>query len=1653
MLVLEDLQWMDNASWTLLNSLVWYRNQQMIADWGMEEEAEEEKEKVKEKVKGKIKEGDTKQKKGKEWRSRHLEEKDNNQPRKKSSILGDIDPDPTYLPTKIQSQRQLSTNLDSVLEDEQNVRSTTSTGLTPKINKVGSKKSIAASPMHQNRFSSWQQVGQSLTSSQLGVPNENSQYIKPTQMEMSKNIRNQLLSSLSNVPALAKIPQETMKELVNDSEVVMYQFSHGHDIVEQGKRSYRALMVVNRGCVNLVRSRHLDGGCSISIIEEEDDIEFSPQLVRKVQANTTSFVQPAFFAEETLHIGCLYSYSAVAWNPSDNGNVEVIVLHHKTLAKYVSRKNLERIETMLVDLQMGRFRSMQDLLRDTTIINEDDSEKKAGTVDDDEKTKISYQSIQMARLMKYVKEIEIATKSCTNISLLITLFTRKMINPPQNYNAIKSLKVEIEMRLQPLTKKNTSKHIQSMITSLHTYGTVQAVTENVVDFIYTKSDGNPLFTESLVKSLLAAKMLLIINGTCQLSKNADVKDTPIPQTMEDAIMSQVQALTPEEQEVLKVASVAGVNFDLQLIMYLCAQEIRKLNPTEEQLQHQEKRNNIPNHLASGTPSLQLLIPKLKRRERDGQIVDEGDEEDISNVISDTTTSKLMSRFMAGGVHSMISSQKNVTRIVTNLVRIHNILRYDTSMSCYKFKRPVVRDTIYNTINIPLRRELHMKVGDLLLSSASQSRKASNWSIGLHYMKAGQTTMIQRKAAYFISMAADEAIEHADISFAITLLKHLLSCLEASDVGITHSNSFAGALLHQDSHHGVTNTSNTGSQKHSSVISRKTSHFTATKGEYHNMNLSSITLRSYTLRRLADAYWQISDLENARYYLSLAALLHVADPHSWSSIKRSPIKSTFSNQPASSSSILSLANSGNYAATNQQTRKNQSNNDRKSKNLGSSAGIDATQAGDEFAKIMKSTFAKPHWKNIQLAMSMMVKVAKGSQKTQVNDLQGASTAAAAEAKVHLSHQSHQIKESVIRHAMEERELLETSLLAAKLGVVNGWDVLGIYQKCDYRFLIDIYTMLQRDKRQNKSGKEYDTQNTKEEEDEEDEEKKAGEEQEVMEEDIVVGPADIEIDLLQIMIKLLQRRKRLKKIISFSIVKHFFRCGKSNKTNTSNTSNTSNIEGEDAKVPLITMEEKDDREIHHLLELLRIKLQHVSDHLKTHRLLQKETTTHHLHLNDDSTSIELFYQQKSMTYYISTIFEIGRGLAWDRVRLYGTTAAEAYAEYNREKMYIYSLRLVALGYLFQGKLKRARDILHNLSLNMSSTTSIRVQLMLLVDQLYIQYRSGEWKDATKLQTIVIECHHLAKAVELYRYGSLTSAEVCYIYGVLSYITFYGCNDILLSQKFGKTAMLHTKNLRGKEPWHHKDSDHSNTQNETKKDPHRNNNSSVRRGGVEKSSSSFDKVGADSVRSSDTPTPLSSALLYALIGTDLLLDVFVTAHALSVHSYDHEETIQMYRKTCLDIIQMQKHLAKTIPIAQGYVEYSKIRALRASNQWKSTKKIKQQILHAKQVVKQYRLHTLEISIDLEVHLLHYMSEQKKLFQRSTVHKIAQEDASMSLKFRKDSETRHAMQGIITRFEQVGDWSHTKRTKKILKEILGMSKTGFGQRSSMHDQQTWST
>ena len=65
----------------------------------------------------------------------------------------------------------------------------------------------------------------------------------------------------------------------------------------------------------------------------------------------------------------------------------------------------------------------------------------------------------------------------------------------------------------------------------------------------------------------------------------------------------------------------------------------KNHQQQQQQQHRSKKRKqkknadsyqataIPVHLASGTPAVQFLIPNLEVRERDGMVVDQGDDTD------------------------------------------------------------------------------------------------------------------------------------------------------------------------------------------------------------------------------------------------------------------------------------------------------------------------------------------------------------------------------------------------------------------------------------------------------------------------------------------------------------------------------------------------------------------------------------------------------------------------------------------------------------------------------------------------------------------------------------------------------------------------------------------------------------------------------------------------------------------------------------------------------------------------------------------------------------------------------------------------------------------------------------------------------------------
>ncbi len=80
-----------------------------------------------------------------------------------------------------------------------------------------------------------------------------------------------------------------------------------------------------------------------------------------------------------------------------------------------------------------------------------------------------------------------------------------------------------------------------------------------------KADGNPYFAEELAFSLRDSGHLLIDGGTCGLAPGRTPADLVLPATVEGAVISRVDRLSPASQLTLKVASVIGREF-LQRIL-------------------------------------------------------------------------------------------------------------------------------------------------------------------------------------------------------------------------------------------------------------------------------------------------------------------------------------------------------------------------------------------------------------------------------------------------------------------------------------------------------------------------------------------------------------------------------------------------------------------------------------------------------------------------------------------------------------------------------------------------------------------------------------------------------------------------------------------------------------------------------------------------------------------------------------------------------------------------------------------------------------------------------------------------------------------------------------------------------------------------------
>ncbi len=83
--------------------------------------------------------------------------------------------------------------------------------------------------------------------------------------------------------------------------------------------------------------------------------------------------------------------------------------------------------------------------------------------------------------------------------------------------------------------------------------------------IRTRAAGHPFFAEELAASLRETGVVEFEDGVCRFAKGVDVEGLAFPDTVQGLVTSRIDRLPPQEQLVLKVASVIGTAFTVRLL--------------------------------------------------------------------------------------------------------------------------------------------------------------------------------------------------------------------------------------------------------------------------------------------------------------------------------------------------------------------------------------------------------------------------------------------------------------------------------------------------------------------------------------------------------------------------------------------------------------------------------------------------------------------------------------------------------------------------------------------------------------------------------------------------------------------------------------------------------------------------------------------------------------------------------------------------------------------------------------------------------------------------------------------------------------------------------------------------------------------------------
>ena len=140
-------------------------------------------------------------------------------------------------------------------------------------------------------------------------------------------------------------------------------------------------------------------------------------------------------------------------------------------------------------------------------------------------------------------------------------------------------RLALELALKRLSRTEVDAMLQAIFAVPHPIPT------ELLETVYTLTEGNPFFVEEMLKSLMATGELQYADGTWEF--RSEKKDSNafsfIPRSVQDAVKQRVDQLSAEAKQALTLASVAGRRFDFTLLQMVLRYDEDQLLPLMKEL--------------------------------------------------------------------------------------------------------------------------------------------------------------------------------------------------------------------------------------------------------------------------------------------------------------------------------------------------------------------------------------------------------------------------------------------------------------------------------------------------------------------------------------------------------------------------------------------------------------------------------------------------------------------------------------------------------------------------------------------------------------------------------------------------------------------------------------------------------------------------------------------------------------------------------------------------------------------------------------------------------------------------------------------------------------------------------------------------------------